>query len=478
MLSEAKHLWLVLRSSSRRSLASLGMTLALFSAGPVHAAARIVLDRAEPSQVKEVRGVAEITVIPPFDEAKVSILLDGKVVSSASSAPYSVELDFGTATIEHRIGVVARSRDGKKKSEWSHVVNRGHHPLTISVRLHAAEADAYVEAVCTSPREDPIVAVEFFDGSMIIGTSAKAPHRVSVPMGYSPPVLYATVRTRSGAEETDFLATGADIAVESFQLRTVPIYVSVVDQSGSARSNLKKNSFRILDNGRETRILDFAPAFGQPISIALLQDSSASMNQDMEAATTAATKFLESTLKPKDRLAIFAIRDVPRREQPITPDWKTAVEKLRELKAGGNTAIYDAIACSVRELKEEKNRRAIVIFTDGEDTSSNANFDETLELARRAGIPIYAIAYGPGVESSQHLERLKLLAADTGGFVSIAATNNLNQKFEQIARDLRAQYAIRYQVGDNSKSNQWRPIKVVVNSPKLTARTIKGYFTP
>lgn len=465
-------------TAARANRIALLLVLILAAGAAQAGVTRLVLDRENPPTIRDIRGRAEITVIPPFAESRVSILLDGKVIATTTTAPHIAEIDFGLEPVEHRIGVVARSKDGKKKSEWSHVINRGHHPLTVSVRMHNGDETPYIEAVCTSPKDDPVVAVEFFDGATIIGRTVKPPHRIDVPQGYSPPVLYATVRAKSGAEETDFLATEADIAVESFQLRTVPIYVSVVDQSGSARSNLKKANFRILDNGRETRILEFSPAFQQPISIALLLDASNSMNQDMAAATDAANTFVQSTLKERDRLTLFAVRDVPRREMPVTDDWKASEAKLKEMQPGGNTAIYDAIACAVRELSAEKNRRAIVVFTDGEDTSSNAAFDETLELARRAGIPIYAIAYGNAANPSQHLERIKLLAADTGGFVGVAATNNLHQKYEQIARDLRAQYAIRYQVGDNSKSNQWRPVKVVVNSPKLTARTIKGYFTP
>ena len=118
------------------------------------------------------------------------------------------------------------------------------------------------------------------------------------------------------------------------------------------------------------------------------------------------------------------------------------------------------------------------MFTDGQDTASVATFDDTLEQAKRAGIPVYVIAYGTPELFGRSGDQLKLLTGDTGGFVTFAATNNLNQKYAQIANDLRAQYAIRYQIGDNAKSNQWRAVKVVLNSRKLTARTIKGYFTP
>jgi Ca-activated chloride channel family protein len=466
------------RADHHAGLAVLVAVLSLAAADSEASTQRLVLDRANPPASAEVLGLTEISVIPPFEGATVSILLDGKMVSTSTAPPYRVEIDFGPRPLEHRISVVAKSRDGKKRNEWSHVINRGNRPLSVAVTIESSESSAYLEAAVTSPREDPIVSVEFFDGSVVIGRLTQAPYRISLPAGNVPPVLFATARTRSGAEETDFLTSVDDHLVESFQLRTVPIYVSVVDQKGSAKRDLKRANFKVLDNGRETRILDFSPAFNEPISIALLLDASGSMAVDIEGAVGAAKRFVKDMLRPKDRLAVFAIRDVPRREIAITNDWKSVDEKLTSLQTYGNTAVWDAIASASRELANEKNRRAIVVFTDGQDNASVATFDDTLEHAKRAGIPVYVIVYGTPELFGRAIDQMKLLAADTGGFVTFAATNNLHQKYAQIANDLRAQYAIRYQIGDNAKSNQWRAVKVVLNSRKLTARTIKGYFTP
>ena len=73
---------------------------------------------------------------------------------------------------------------------------------------------------------------------------------------------------------------------------------------------------------------------------------------------------------------------------------------------------------------------------------------------------------------------MRFLASDTGGFVATATQQNLMAKYEAIEKDLRAQFAIKYQISDLGRTNQWRAVRVVIDSPKLTARTIKGYFTP
>ena len=73
---------------------------------------------------------------------------------------------------------------------------------------------------------------------------------------------------------------------------------------------------------------------------------------------------------------------------------------------------------------------------------------------------------------------MQYLSAETGGFVATASAQNLQAKYGDIEKDLRAQYAIRYQISDLAKHNQWRKVHVVLSSPKLTARTIRGYFAP
>jgi len=120
-----------------------------------------------------------------------------------------------------------------------------------------------------------------------------------------------------------------------------------------------------------------------------------------------------------------------------------------------------------------------VILTDGGDTTSIASFDDVEKDAKQAGIPIYVIAYtGDGAIDTRDVERMKFLAGETGGFVAIADDNTLQARYGEIEKDLRAQFAIRYQVTDYAKKNEWRRVRVVLASPKLTARTIRGYFAP
>jgi VWFA-related protein len=445
----------------------------------LHATTQVILSRNAQIERGELKGIVDLTVDPGFDGARVTLVLDGEKIAENLHSPYKVTVDFGTVPIEHKIGVTVWS--GDKKVQWHETVNRGHQPLTVKVEP-VELANRVFEAKTTAPDDDPIVAVSLWESGREVSTATEAPYRFTVPQSsVEAGFVQVTAKSKSGEEVADFWSTNGDVHVESLEVRTVPIFVSVIDGNGQTRDDVSKDLFKVIDDNTEGKILEFGKAFDQPISIALLLDSSASMTYELQNVAKAAQNFVERTLKPGDRCAVYAVRDVPRRAQELTTDKPAVMKAMGGLQPGGQTALYDAIAAAMRDLKNEKNRRAIVALTDGGDTSSNASFAELDRMATEAGIPIYFIAYDTGDPTEQReLDRLNYLAGQTGGFVvtANAEQHNLQAKYAAIERDLRAQFAIRYQITDQKRPNAWRKVRVVLNSPKLTARTIRGYFAP
>src|ERR1051326_345229 len=443
----------------------------------VHASATTQLVLARDSKPDgEFKGIIDLAVTPPAHNMKIAISVDGDKLADLHS-PYRVTVDFGPRVVEHKIVVVATTAD-HKRIQWSETINKGHLPL--SVKLKAVDtANGVFEAKTTAPDDDPIEKVELWDNGAVISTATEPPYRLIAPAATVSGFVQVTARTKSGEEAADFWSASGDVKVDNVDVRTVPLYVSVVDRNGSTLDNVDRSLFRILDNDSEGKIVEFGKAFDQPISIALLLDASASMTYAMHDAINAALGFVKHTLKDGDRCAIFSIRDVPRREQALTADRDLVEKALTGVKPQGQTALYDAIDTAIRELRDEKNRRAIVILTDGGDTSSISSYDESEKAAREAGIPIYFIAFESWEPTGpQDEERLKFIASETGGFVATASQQNLAAKYSEIEKDLRAQFALTYQVTDFAKHNEWRKVRVMLNSTKLTARTIGGYFAP
>ena len=447
-------------------------------AAAAHGNTQLVLSRGEQLPSSEYKGVIELTVNPGFDEARVSISVDGQRIADTLQAPYKVTFDFGPTAMEHKISVSAVGPN-KRRVQWVEMVNRGHLPLSVKVKPIDLIAHEF-EATTTAPQDDPVAVVELWNAGKLVTSVSEAPYRFIVPAEViATGFVQVTARAKSGEEAADFWSNAGDVHVEEIQVRTVPIFVSVVDGDGVTHDDVDRSLFRILDNGSEARIVEFGKAFDQPISIALLVDASASMTYSIDRATKAALGFAHNTLKKGDRCSVYAVQETPRRKQSLTEDNTLVQKALVGLKPEGRTALYDAVDSAIRELRNEKNRRAIVILTDGGDTSSVDSYDDVKKTASASGIPLYFIVYDTGGDTSERdIAYLKNLATETGGFVALATEQNLQAKYHEIEKDLRAQFAITYQITDYAKPNEWRRVRVLLGSPKLTARTIRGYFAP
>jgi Ca-activated chloride channel homolog len=455
-----------------RSLILTGFIAAAAQAGT----SQLILGR-DTNPENEIKGVVDLTIVPGFDDARVTVLVDGQKVATGLRSPYHLTVDFGPNILEHKITVVAQ--DDRKKVQWSETINHGHLPLNVSVKP-VDLGERIFEAAVTFPESDPVQAVQFWDNGKVIATLDQPPYRFAIPAeNFQTQFVQVTAKTKSGDEAADFWSGTGDIHAESVEVRTVPLYVSVVDRNGVTHDDVDRSLFKIIDNGNEGKILEFGKAFDQPISIALLVDASSSMTYSMKDATQAALTFIQHTLKKGDRCAVYSIRGTPRREVALSDDLDAVVKTISAINASGQTALYDGIDAAIRELRTERNRKAIVVLSDGGDTSSIQSFDDIDRVSKEAGIPLYFIAYDSGMPTEQQeIDRMNYLAGETGGFLVTASAENLQAKYHDIEKDLRAQYAILYQIGGLAKHNEWRNVRVVLNSPKLTARTIRGYFAP
>jgi VWFA-related protein len=442
--------------------------------------AQLILERdSQPNLADDIKGAIDLTIVPGIDDARVTVKVDGQTIADGLRSPWHVPIDFGSLAVEHKIVITAIGAD-RQRVQWQTTINRGQRTLRVKIEPVDA-ANRIFEANATSPDGDPIVEVSAWDGGKAIATAKEPPYRFTIPEEhFVQRTVQITARTKSGDEAADFWSAAGNVESESLDVRTVPLFVSVVDSDGTAHDDVDQALFKVVDNGTEAKILQIGKAFDQPISIALLIDASTSMLYEMPKASRAAANFVQGTLKPGDRCAVFSVRSTPRREVEITSDLAKVRGAVTTLRAEGKTALYDAISSAERELRDEKTRRAIVILTDGGDTSSIATFDEVDRLTKEAGIPVYVIAYNSGDDAAdpQDINRLQYLTAQTGGFLVTASAQNLQAKYTDIEKDLRAQYAIVYQISDLARHNQWRKVHVMLKSPKLTARTIRGYFAP
>src|SRR5712691_8895415 len=185
----------------RRSVAAAILIVSL--AVSASASTRLVLSRGEQPPSVEYKGVIEITAKPGFDDARVSITVDGQRIADSLQAPYKVIVDFGPTAIEHRIGVTATGA-GKRRIQWAETVNRGHLQLSVKVRLIDLNSHLF-EASTTAPVEDPVAVVELWDTGKLVASVSDPPYRFTVPSAVlASGFVQITARAKSGEEAADF----------------------------------------------------------------------------------------------------------------------------------------------------------------------------------------------------------------------------------------------------------------------------------
>ena len=225
-----------------------------------------------------------------------------------------------------------------------------------------------------------------------------------------------------------------------------------------------------------------------PLDLAILLDSSSSMNDKMSTVHQAAVGFA-SHLRQGDRLMVVGIKDSVRTLHPLDADVNGASDAIRRATASGSTALYNAVYRPSAEERcaprRELRRQAIAVLTDGDDTSSLVTFDDLLALSKQAGIAIYTIALKspyPAMGLTSHkyfLEgefAMKALALETGARSFFPTDiSQLAGVYDQITRELSNQYAIGYTSKNPKRDGAFRRIVVRVAESNVRTRTRSGY---
>ena len=260
--------------------------------------------------------------------------------------------------------------------------------------------------------------------------------------------------------------------------------VTVTDGDGRFVTNLTRQAFVVYEDGvyQEIRFFNRRQS---PIALALLMDTSASMDEEMTTAQEAAIGF-SRRLRPEDLAEIIDFDSRVDILQGFTNDVELLERAIGQTSAGGSTALYNALYISLKELKrapvstEEVRREAIVVLSDGEDTSSLVAFEEVLELEKRSETTIYTI----GLKADDRRPRsgfieadfvLRQLARETGGRSFFPERiEDLPAIYEQISDELSSQYTLGYTSSNPLRNGQWRRIIVRVDRDAVTARTKAG----
>ena len=267
----------------------------------------------------------------------------------------------------------------------------------------------------------------------------------------------------------------------------VSLNVTVMEGSRYV-TDLQETDFEVYEDGTRQQ-LTFFSRIQQPIALAILLDTSASMENKLATAQEAAIGFARR-MRPGDAMEVIDFDSQVNILQTFTNDVGALEKAIRQTSVNGSTSLYNAIYISLKDLKkvraktsEDIRREAIIVLSDGDDTSSLIEYEEVLDLAKRSETAIYAIGLRQGNAGRREFKEaefvLRQLSQETGGRAFFPnAVAELPKIYEQISEELSSQYAVAYSSRNPLRNGAWRRIAVRVTRPGLTVRTRQGYYAP
>jgi len=269
----------------------------------------------------------------------------------------------------------------------------------------------------------------------------------------------------------------------------VSLGVTVTDDKGRLVTDLTAEDFDVAEDGKKQSITDFAAGRGQPgrspaLHLGLLLDVSESMGEGIDFTKTAAIRFLNAFREAVDITVVDFDTDV-RVARYSQREFARVVERIRQQKARGWTALYDAIAVYVDGAAGQDGRKIMLLYTDGGDTTSAIRYRELLDLLKASDVTVYVIGrFERQTPSGPNQQRLTLqeMSDITGGQAFFpTSVRDLGAAYDTVLAQIDAQYLLGYQSTNTRTDGAWRKVEINVvkrGGGNYRLRSRKGYFAP
>jgi VWFA-related protein len=279
---------------------------------------------------------------------------------------------------------------------------------------------------------------------------------------------------RSGERLVQTVTTKNLDYVENVDVDVVQITAVVTDNQGRFVPGLNKNDFEIKEDGVRQTISSFSDE-RTPLELVTAIDVSSSVTDALPGMKTASTRFLGG-LQPTDQATVVGFNDSIYTLARRSTDQTIRERAIGRLRPWGGTALYDAIVQAIDVLDRQTGRRAIVLFTDGDDQSSHAPVETAIAQVEASDAMIYAVGQGRAVHAKDLQKLLQQIATTSGGRAFFANTPaKLDEIFSQILDDLHHQYLISYPAPDDQRDGKWHKIGVTAGGGKYRVRARQGY---
>jgi Ca-activated chloride channel homolog len=265
----------------------------------------------------------------------------------------------------------------------------------------------------------------------------------------------------------------------------VRIVATAKNNSGQLVGSLRKEDFQVFDNGAPQAVAVFERQTDQPLSVALMVDTSGSTNKELKYETDSAARFLKALLSegnPRDTVALYTFNWEIVRDHYFTHSYTSLTNALKTLHGEAGTSLYDAIYLAARDLEDREGRKVMIIVTDGGDTTSSKSLKQALEAAQLADAVIYPVVVMPITnDAGRNIggeNALTFMAEGTGGRTFLPTVGaELDRAFSEIVDELRTQYLLGfYPKNVPLTKDRFHRLEVKVNRPDLRVSARNGYY--
>src|SRR5437762_2767849 len=428
-----------------------------------------------------VSGVRKIETLLSGNARGVEWWLDGRKVAVRHAPPYTLDLDFGNVPQTHKIRVIAIDEKDQPIAGDEISVNTGTDPFRVRilsprVAPHAKGATRVVVDVKT-PRRGMLQSLELYYNDQRIATLFNPPfvQVINIPsadqIGFIKAV--ATMNDDAHSQTEDVVIVNSPAQMEEVNVHLVELPTTVL-ANGKPRLGLPQSAFHVFDETKHVNVTRFEEVKNLALSVGVAVDNSESMQPRMAEAQSAAAQFLKTVMRGGDKAFVVGFDNTPRVMQAWSASATDLVGALTKMRARDGTALYDAVVYSLYNFVGVRGQRALVVITDGKDTSSKFSYEQMLEYARRSGVPIYTIGVGIRTLDLETRMPLNRLCTETGGTAYfIGSAKELASTYTTIAEELRSQYILGF-YPDDKNGTKWHSVSVEVEGGK--ARTIHGYY--
>lgn len=432
----------------------------------------------------------DLAVAVPEGTAVVEFYLGSDLVARRQHAPWSVRIPTSAIVRRSHLRAIALDTKGRYLSEDAIVVNSPGDKPGIEILLApedaATDGTRQVTVAVTDRRDFRQLSLSLDDH--VVARWQRCPCVAEIPLAElaDAAVLSVELVDLHGARFVEVTPAGSGFK-GAVRVELVELQVQVFDSHHAPVTGLEPEDFSVLEDGRSVAIDGVGTRQELPLSLVLAVDTSSSMNRGFAAVRVAVTGFAASLLTARDRATLIRFANTSEVVVSSSDNPQDIARGLADVTPKSTTSLNDAIIRSLMQIHQLRGRKALVLLTDGEDTSSFASFSDAEWFSRSMRVPIFAITLRTkdahqmpkftDQAEVRYRHLLTTLATETGGraYFRITATQ-LPEVYEEIAGILRSQYVVWFHPQAETPPDRFRSIEVKVSDPDLKVRTISGYY--